>query len=855
MKIFIHKKSCGDSPTFLAFFLSFFLSCRELLSVLNGAAPCATSLASAAAATAVLNNKNNRDSNADNNNSKTNLMTQPNGCHTSNNGVSSPTASIENPSNLTAHTPNEENPPAQDVQQEKDLQKTTTTTTAAAAVTTKATASPQQRPPASAASPSTSRLAIIKASGVPLGGRTAAQGGPSKYRGVVWHKSNSKWEARIYEAGKQRFLGYFSKEDEAALTYDDYAACIHGTSSKINFPHSYAGVTLPRPTRAAAYCVRQHAPSGTRSTTTAAAAAHMNNQNCANEAGVIEASLDAEKAFTHHQAHPHQRRGGKGGGAMRVLPVKGSSRFRGVSWNSNCHKWRSQAWKGAEVHHLGYFEFEEDAAQAYDQAVLRIRGPNAPTNYPRSHYGVYLDDEEGGERHGQYIATSNAGFQSLPQYNGGKTVDGGADHITKKHNSGNSNNVDKDAFKNSPSSNMLGVSWSDSHKAWISEIWDGKSYQLLGTFTTEAEAAKAYDLACLAQHGSDALTNYPLDNYAPESAAVALLGISHDPHGCEELYGDEDGGTQKRSVTPPAQASIGGSSRGGKHLHQQQKHDHHPSNELYGRNNSNTASPKRQTVVVHDPSATDGASGKRRAVTPTPLPLAPLPSQKGSHGDGESLSLPPWQQQQQQQQQHSASIPAVSFRAAPAPAATSVPEAAPSGVDLEKVTALYGHLQKCIAQQQQRQASLPVFPMQSSAPPAGEAPEQQQPVVLSENAQHALMVIMQAALDRQQQQQQHAALAAAAAANASWEQERYASQQRLEVAAAIQNWANARQHHPQIHLAPAPPAISLKKRDFSNFSSAGNNNNNNNTNGVTAAYRALLAHHQMNAAAAKRPRV
>ena len=62
------------------------------------------------------------------------------------------------------------------------------------------------------------------------------RGGPSKFRGVVWHKSNSKWEARIYEAGKQRFLGYFTSETEAARVYDEAARRIGGRTAKVGIP-------------------------------------------------------------------------------------------------------------------------------------------------------------------------------------------------------------------------------------------------------------------------------------------------------------------------------------------------------------------------------------------------------------------------------------------------------------------------------------------------------------------------------------------------------------------------------------------------------------------------------------------
>jgi hypothetical protein len=43
----------------------------------------------------------------------------------------------------------------------------------------------------------------------------------SKYKGVSWHKRDQKWRAQIVlPNGKNKFLGYFTNEQEAARAYD-----------------------------------------------------------------------------------------------------------------------------------------------------------------------------------------------------------------------------------------------------------------------------------------------------------------------------------------------------------------------------------------------------------------------------------------------------------------------------------------------------------------------------------------------------------------------------------------------------------------------------------------------------------
>ena len=53
-------------------------------------------------------------------------------------------------------------------------------------------------------------------------------GTSSAYKGVSWHKRDSKWQAEIKVGGMRRFLGYFTSEEEAANAYANAAMEIQG---------------------------------------------------------------------------------------------------------------------------------------------------------------------------------------------------------------------------------------------------------------------------------------------------------------------------------------------------------------------------------------------------------------------------------------------------------------------------------------------------------------------------------------------------------------------------------------------------------------------------------------------------
>ena len=62
------------------------------------------------------------------------------------------------------------------------------------------------------------------------------QGGSSQYIGVCWLRQEQKWWARIQDNGRQRSLGLFDSEREAAKVRDAAAIAQHGEFASLNFP-------------------------------------------------------------------------------------------------------------------------------------------------------------------------------------------------------------------------------------------------------------------------------------------------------------------------------------------------------------------------------------------------------------------------------------------------------------------------------------------------------------------------------------------------------------------------------------------------------------------------------------------
>jgi len=72
--------------------------------------------------------------------------------------------------------------------------------------------------------------------------RKVQKGGSSKYKGVYWYKRDGEWYAHIKFNKKQKYLGHFTSEIEAAKAYDRAAIKYFGEYACANFPKSDYGI-------------------------------------------------------------------------------------------------------------------------------------------------------------------------------------------------------------------------------------------------------------------------------------------------------------------------------------------------------------------------------------------------------------------------------------------------------------------------------------------------------------------------------------------------------------------------------------------------------------------------------------
>uniref|UniRef100_A0A803L439 AP2/ERF domain-containing protein n=1 Tax=Chenopodium quinoa TaxID=63459 RepID=A0A803L439_CHEQI len=183
-----------------------------------------------------------------------------------------------------------------------------------------------------------------------------------------------------------------------------------------------------------------------------------------------------------------------------------TGRYEAHLWDNSCRR-EGQTRKGRQ----GGYDKEEKAARAYDLAALKYWGTTTTTNFPITDYEKEIEDMKHMTRQ-EYVASlrrKSSGFSR------GASIYRG---VTRHHQHGR---------------------W----QARIGRVAGNKDLYL-GTFSTQEEAAEAYDIAAIKFRGLNAVTNFEINRYDVkailDSTTLPIGGAAKRLKDVEELTAAPD---------------------------------------------------------------------------------------------------------------------------------------------------------------------------------------------------------------------------------------------------------------------------------------------------------------------------
>ncbi|OEL20403.1 AP2-like ethylene-responsive transcription factor AIL5 [Dichanthelium oligosanthes] len=206
-----------------------------------------------------------------------------------------------------------------------------------------------------------------------------------------------------------------------------------------------------------------------------------------NPGAVTVATMSTDVAESDQARRPAETFGQRTSIYRGVTRHRWTGRYEAHLWDNSCRR-EGQSRKGRQ----GGYDKEEKAARAYDLAALKYWGPTTTTNFPVANYEKELEEMKSMTRQ-EFIASlrrKSSGFSR------GASIYRG---VTRHHQHGR---------------------W----QARIGRVAGNKDLYL-GTFSTQEEAAEAYDIAAIKFRGLNAVTNFDMSRYDVESILNSDLPV------------------------------------------------------------------------------------------------------------------------------------------------------------------------------------------------------------------------------------------------------------------------------------------------------------------------------------------